>query len=113
MRAAWASSRTAPRVTAGGAASSTGGALPGIPRGAVLELAHAARIGAHEVSLTLDDLRGAEEAFLTNAVAGLVPLVSVDGAKVGSGKPGLLTRRLRELYEAAATAPPAHPAADR
>ena len=89
------------------------GALPGITRGAVLELAHAARIGAHEVSLTLDDLRGAEEAFLTNAVAGLVPLVSVDGAKVGSGKPGLLTRRLRELYEAAATAPPAHPAADR
>ncbi len=89
------------------------GALPGITRGAVLELAHAARIGAREVSLTLDDLRGTEEAFLTNAVAGLVPLVSVDGAKVGTGRPGPLTRRLSELYEAAATAPPAHPAADR
>jgi branched-chain amino acid aminotransferase len=81
------------------------GALPGVTRAAVLELTPAARIGAHERSLTLDDLRGAEEAFLTNAVAGLLPLVSVDGAKVGSGRPGPLTRRLRELYEAAAAAP--------
>ncbi len=89
------------------------GALPGITRGAVLELAAATRIGAREVSLTLGDLQGAAEAFLTNAVAGLVPLVSVDGARVGSGKPGLLTRRLRELYEAAATAPPTQPAAGR
>jgi branched-chain amino acid aminotransferase len=79
------------------------GALPGITRGAVLQLARAACIGTREVSLTLDDLRDAEEAFLTNAVAGLLPLVSVDGAKVGSGRPGPLTRRLRELYKAAAS----------
>jgi branched-chain amino acid aminotransferase len=79
------------------------GALPGITRGAVLELARAARIDAREMSLTLDDLRHAEEAFLTNAVAGLLPLVAVDGAKVGSGRPGPLTRRLSELYEAAAS----------
>jgi branched-chain amino acid aminotransferase len=83
------------------------GALPGITRAAVLELARAASIGAQEASLTLDDLRDAEEAFLTNAVAGLLPLVAVEGAKVGSGRPGPLTRRLRQLYEAAATAPPA------
>jgi len=83
------------------------GALAGITRAAVLELARAARIGAREVSLTLDELRAAEEAFLTNAVAGLLPLVAVDGANVGSGRPGPLTRRLRGLYEAAATAPPA------
>ncbi len=80
------------------------GALPGVTRSAVLELAHAARIAASEATLTVDDLRHADEAFLTNAVAGLLPLVSVDGRNVGSGEPGELTGRLRALYEAAAAA---------
>jgi len=78
------------------------GALPGITRGAVLELARDAGIAAREASLTLDDLYQASEAFLTNAIAGVLPVVSVDGQKVGSGKPGELTRRVRLLYEKAA-----------
>lgn len=82
------------------------GALPGITRGAVLDLAWCADIVAREASLTLDALRGASEAFLTNAVAGVLPLVSVDGRKVGSGEPGEVTRRLRLLYEEAAAAAP-------
>ena len=80
------------------------GALPGITRGAVLDLARGADIAAREASLTLDALRGASEAFLTNAVAGVLPLVSVDGRKVGSGEPGEVTRRLRLLYEEAVAA---------
>ena len=48
-------------------------------------------------------MSGAEEAFLTNAIAGVMPLVSVGGAKIGDGRPGPLTRRLRELYERDAT----------
>ncbi len=78
------------------------GALPGVTRGALLELARTAGISARAVSLAVEDLRGADEAFLTNSVAGVVPLVSVDGANVGTGRPGPLTRRLRALYEAAA-----------
>jgi branched-subunit amino acid aminotransferase/4-amino-4-deoxychorismate lyase len=78
------------------------GALPGITRGAVLELARGAGIAARESSLTLDALHQASEAFLTNAVAGVLPLVSVDGRKVGSGEPGEVTRRVRLLYETAA-----------
>ncbi len=78
------------------------GALPGVTRNAVLGLANAAGISATEASLTVDELRRAEEAFLTNAVAGVLPLVSVDGRNVGSGEPGKLTGRLRALYEAAA-----------
>lgn len=80
------------------------GALPGITGGAVLELAAADGLAARESSLTEDDLRRADEAFLTNAVGGVMPLVSVDGSKVGSGVPGEVTRRLRALYEAAAGA---------
>ena len=82
----------------------TDGALPGVTRGAVLEMAAGADIPITETSLSLKDLRQADEACLTNAVAGVVPLVSVDGAKVGAGAPGEVTRRLRRLYEAAADA---------
>ncbi len=80
------------------------GPLLGVTRSAVLELAEAAGLRASEATLTVDDLRRADEAFLTNAVAGLLPLVSVDGRNVGSGEPGELTGRLRALYEAAAAA---------
>lgn len=80
------------------------GALPGITRGAVLELAEAAGINVRELSLTEDDLRHADEGFLTNAVGGVMPLVSVDGSNVGAGSPGEVACRLRALYEAAATA---------
>lgn len=80
------------------------GALPGITRGAVLELARDAGIAAREASLTLDDLYQATEAFLTNAIASVLPVVSVDERKVGSDKPGELTRRVRILYEEAAGA---------
>lgn len=81
------------------------GALPGVTRGAVLELANAAGIRADEASLAIDDLRRADEAFLTNAIAGVLPLVLVDGRNVGPGKPGEMTRRVRALYEEAVAAP--------
>lgn len=77
------------------------GALPGITRAAALDLARAAGIPAREASLTEDDLRSAEEAFLTNAVGGVVPLVSVEGHTVGTGAPGEVTRRVAALYDAA------------
>ena len=80
------------------------GALPGITRGAVLEVAEEAGVSAREASLTMDDLRRADEAFLTNAVAGVLPLVSVDGQNVGTGMPGEITVRLGQLYTTAAEA---------
>ncbi len=80
------------------------GALPGVTRSAVLELATAAGIPAREATLTKDDLQRAEEAFLTNAVAGVLPLVMVDGRDVGLGEPGEITRRVRARYEEAAAA---------
>jgi len=78
------------------------GALPGVTRSALLELAEQAGLGAREASLTVDDLLGADEAVLTNAVAGVLPLVSVDGKPIGAGAPGEATRRLRALYNDAA-----------
>lgn len=85
------------------------GALPGITRAAVLDLAAQAGIPAREASITLDGLLHAREAFLTNAVAGVLPLVRMDGKELGSGRPGEVTLGLRRMYEEAArlSRPPA------
>ncbi|SMH62176.1 aminotransferase class IV [Azospirillum agricola] len=68
------------------------GALPGIARALVLE-DHAAGLPVEEHPLTLADLAGADEAFLTNSL-GLRPLVAVDGVAVGDGRPGPIFRSL-------------------
>lgn len=76
------------------------GALGGITRGAVLELAAEARIPAAEARLTRYDLYTADEAFVTGTGAELMPVASADGRPVGSGKPGPLTRQLTEAFHA-------------
>lgn len=79
------------------------GALPGITRGVVLDLARKTGIAASERSLRPRELLEADEAFLTSAVMGVMPLISVDGRAIGTGQPGPLTQRLQRLYEAAAS----------
>ena len=87
------------------------GALPGITRQAVLELAGEEGIEVVETSLALADLHGADEAFLTNSVMEVMPLVSVDGRPLGPGRPGSLTERLARRYrDLVARETPAAPA---
>jgi branched-chain amino acid aminotransferase len=74
------------------------GALPGITRAAVIELARAAGDIVQERVVGADELAGADEAFLTSSVRELVPLVRVNGTPVGSGAPGPITRRLHSAY---------------
>jgi branched-chain amino acid aminotransferase len=76
------------------------GALPGITRAVVLELASALRVPAAERVFGLDELVGADEAFLTSSLRGLAPLVRVGPHAIGPGTPGLLTRRLADGYVA-------------
>lgn len=78
------------------------GALPGVTRGAVLDFARESGVEAAESSFELGELLGAEEAFLTSAVMGVMPLISVDARTIGTGQPGPVTHRLRRLYEATA-----------
>jgi len=75
------------------------GCLPGITRGVLFDLAPAAGVDLAEADLTPTDLAGATEAFLTNAVSGVTPLVAVDGAPIGPGHPGPVTARLARAYE--------------
>ena len=74
------------------------GVLPGITREAVLEIARASHLKATERWVQLNELVEAEEAFLTNSILELMPLVSVEGRTIGSGKPGKLTGDLLFAY---------------
>jgi branched-chain amino acid aminotransferase len=76
------------------------GALYGITRQAVMELAGAAGLKVSEPNLTRYDLFNADECFLTGTGAELIPVVKIDGRVIGTGKPGALTRRLVEEYHA-------------
>ncbi len=74
------------------------GILEGITRNAVLQLAREAGILTQETTLIRHDLYVADEMFLTGTAAEVVPVVSLDGRKIGDGKPGPITRRLLELF---------------
>jgi branched-chain amino acid aminotransferase len=70
------------------------GILEGITRGAVMDLAHAAGIDCQEATLTRYDLYTSDECFLTGTAAEVIPVVEIDGRKVGAGTPGPVTARL-------------------
>jgi branched-chain amino acid aminotransferase len=77
---------------------SEAGILEGVTRNAVLELARAAKIPVHETALTRHDVFAADECFLTGTAAEVIPVVKCDGRVIGAGKPGPITRRLREAF---------------
>ena len=72
--------------------------LPGITRAAVLRLATEADLRLDERPFSVEEAQAAAEAFYTSASAFVMPVVAIDGRPVGGGRPGALTRRLRELY---------------
>ena len=76
------------------------GALYGITRGVVMELARQAGLQVGEPNLTRYDMFNADECFLTGTGAELIPVVKIDGRIVGHGKPGPTTKMLVEKYHA-------------
>jgi branched-chain amino acid aminotransferase len=78
------------------------GALEGITRGTVLELASELGIPAYERTLGRFDLFSADEVFLTGTGAGLVPVRCLDAEVIGCGAPGPVFEKLRNAFAAAA-----------
>lgn len=72
--------------------------LEGITRKCVLDLAADEDIPVREQRFTRDELYIADEAFFTGTAAEVTPIKEVDGKKIGSGKPGEITKRLQERY---------------
>ena len=74
------------------------GLLAGITRELVLELAPSVGVPHEERVLYPDDLRASDELFITSTLKDLAPVVSLDGAPVGSGTPGPITKKLLKAY---------------
>ncbi len=72
--------------------------LDGITRRKVLDLCKSHDIPSFERNFTLDDVRSADEAFVTGTFAGLTPVVSFDGEKISSGTRGPMCELLQSLY---------------
>jgi D-alanine transaminase len=72
--------------------------LHGITRAAVLRFAAEAQMVVEERSFTIAEAEAADEAFVTSASAFVMPVVSIDGVAIGSGQPGPVATRLREIY---------------
>jgi len=74
------------------------GTLAGITRRSLIELAREAGQRVDEGCLTADNLLRADEVLVTSTAGGIMPVTVVDGAPVGTGTPGPLTRDLRDRY---------------
>ena len=72
--------------------------LRGITRTSLMALARELQIQVIETPFTVEEAKSAAEAFITAASAFVTPVVSIDGAPVGNGRPGPVALRLRELY---------------
>lgn len=79
------------------------GALDGITRQVIFELAAEMGITVSERSLTRYDIFTADECFLTGTAAEVIPMISLDRRKIGSGVPGPLTHRFIAAYRQLAT----------
>ncbi|SDW41904.1 D-alanine transaminase [Albimonas donghaensis] len=72
--------------------------LAGITRASLMRYAAEAQISVEERAFTVEEAKGAAEAFVTSASAFVMPVVEIDGVKLGAGSPGPVATRLREIY---------------
>ena len=72
--------------------------LHGITRASVLRYAKEAQMIVEERSFSVDEVKSADEAFITSASTFVMPVVEFDGVLIGAGKPGNVSKRLREIY---------------
>ena len=72
--------------------------LAGITRASVLRICERAGIPSRERSFSLTEVYSADEAFVTGTFAGLVPVHTVDGRRIGNGRRGPMVERLQDLY---------------
>jgi branched-chain amino acid aminotransferase len=75
------------------------GALPGVARSCVIKIAKRLKISVGERAVSRAELMSADEVFLTNSLAEVLPVTRVDSRRIGSGKPGPVTKLLHISYQ--------------
>jgi len=73
-------------------------ALNGITRDAVIKIARDLDIDVTETEITRRELTVSDEIFLTGTAAEITPIISMDGKKIGNGKPGDITKKMMSKY---------------
>lgn len=73
--------------------------LGGITRETAIACAEELQIKVYERAFSVEEAKKAAEAFLTSATNLVMPIVAVDGAKIGAGTPGPVAKRLRAAYK--------------
>lgn len=79
--------------------------LAGVTRRSLFKLAAEQGVDIDERAFTVEEAYAADEAFLTSASNFVLPIVEIDGRRIGGGQPGPVTRRLRQLFVEMAQAP--------
>ncbi len=82
------------------------GALEGVTRNLVIDLARQAGITVREPDMTRHDIYIADECFLTGTGAEVIPVTKIDARPIGSGKPGPITTQLIAAFHKLVVAPP-------
>ncbi len=73
--------------------------LGGVTRNGVIKAAKGGKLKVVEKAFFLDDAMNAKEAFITSTTKHVLPVVKIDGKKIGNGKPGVITKQLIDLYK--------------
>ena len=79
--------------------SEISGILPGITRGVIIKIAKKMRISVREKLISRRELLNADEIFLTNSLAEVLPVTKVDSKRIGSGLVGDITKLLHISYQ--------------
>lgn len=72
--------------------------LEGITRNSIMEMARKEKIEVRETAFTRDEVYIADEAFFTGTAAEVTPVREVDDRRIGSGKPGPITKKIQGLF---------------
>jgi branched-chain amino acid aminotransferase len=75
--------------------------LPGITRGAILDIAREQNIAVKFAAIDVNALLEADEVFVTNSIMQVMPVCRIERRAIGDDRPGPIMRRLAELYQAA------------
>jgi branched-chain amino acid aminotransferase len=75
------------------------GILAGLTRDCLLKLMRKNGIKVRVSDFTARKLYGADEIFLTNTTKGIIPVSILDGKKIGTGRPGVVTKKIMELFD--------------
>ena len=75
--------------------------LPGVTRIGMLEQAKSMGLSVEERAFSIEEAKDAAEAFISSSTLLIMPVVEIDGHKIGDGRPGERTARIRQNYLAA------------